>query len=100
MSHAMEQQPGSRTPEEIEADLARTRLELTSTVDELTDRLDPRAKVEEVKGRVDAVKEAATQQAATFVGAVRERDPKALATVGVGVLVTVGLTILRWRRSR
>ena len=34
------------TPEEIEAQIRRNRAELASTIDELTDRLDPKAKAE------------------------------------------------------
>lgn len=36
------------TPAEIEADIARTRAELRLAVDELSDRLDPKANVEHV----------------------------------------------------
>src|SRR5690606_20043240 len=35
----------TRSPEEIEADLTRTRAALTATVDELSDRVDPRVAV-------------------------------------------------------
>lgn len=38
----------SRTPEQIEASIARTREELRLTVDELSDRLDPRTQAEEL----------------------------------------------------
>ena len=36
------------TPEDIEAQIARNRAELASTIDELTDRLDPKAKANEL----------------------------------------------------
>ena len=36
------------TPEEIEAQIARNRAELAATIDELSDRLDPKAKAEEL----------------------------------------------------
>lgn len=39
------------TPEDIEAQIARNRAELAATIDELSDRLDPKAKAEELVGR-------------------------------------------------
>jgi Protein of unknown function (DUF3618) len=36
------------TPEEIEAQIARNRADLAATIDELSDRLDPKAKAEEL----------------------------------------------------
>lgn len=75
-----------RSAEEIEADIARARLELTSTVEELSDRLDPRA-------QVDAVRTAATAKAQTFAGDVKKGEPKAVAIAG-GVVAFVGLMIV------
>ncbi|MFH5821797.1 DUF3618 domain-containing protein [Georgenia sp. AZ-5] len=75
-----------RSAEEIEADIARARLELTSTVDELSDRLDPRA-------QLDAARSAATAKAQTFAGDVKKGEPKAVAIVG-GALAFIGLMIV------
>ncbi len=36
------------SPEDIEAQIARNRAELAATIDELSDRLDPKAKAEEI----------------------------------------------------
>ena len=43
-----------RTPEQIQADLARTREELARSVDELSTRLDPRVQLEETKANLRA----------------------------------------------
>lgn len=80
-----------RTPEQIEAEIARTRAQLTDTVNELSDRLDPRA-------QIDAAKEVATEKARTFADDVSRRDPKALATLGASVAAAALLIVLRWRR--
>src|SRR5699024_7538263 len=45
---------GKRTPEEIEADLARTRQELASSVDELSTMLDPRVQLKEAKENISS----------------------------------------------
>lgn len=85
--------PGTdtRTPEQIQADLARTRLELTSTVDELVDRLDPRNQIEEVRASVRAKFHAFTED-------LRNKDPKALGIAAAGVAVVV-LTVVLARRG-
>lgn len=85
-----EAQPRKRTAAEIEADLAKTREELTRTVDELSGRLDPRnqAKAAADKGRA-------------FVDDVKSGEPRAVRVVG-GVLAAVagivGIAILRKNR--
>ncbi|MDY5152628.1 Protein of unknown function [Actinobaculum suis] len=44
----------NRSPEEIEQDLARTRVELENTVNELVNRLDPRENLRQAKGAAQA----------------------------------------------
>lgn len=39
------------SPQDIEAQIARNRAELARTIDELSDRLDPKAKAEELVGK-------------------------------------------------
>lgn len=55
----------------IKADIARTRAELQATVDELSDRLDPRARAQEV---VDEAKIAANDLKRRVTGEVRPLD--------------------------
>jgi hypothetical protein len=81
-----------RTAEEIEADLARTRSELTRTVNELSDRLDPRTQVE-------AARTAATEKARTFADDVRTGEPRAVAVAG-GAVAFLGLLIVAAARGR
>ncbi|MCL3863122.1 DUF3618 domain-containing protein [Actinotalea sp. K2] len=42
------------TPQEIEAEIARTRAELQATVDQLSERLDPRVQAEEARDEAKA----------------------------------------------
>lgn len=86
----MTEQPRKRTAAEIEADLKRSREELTRTVDEITDRVDPRrqAQVAADKGRA-------------FVEEVKAGEPRAVQIVGgalAAVAGVVGLAILRRNR--
>lgn len=87
--------------EEIEADIARTREELAETVDELTARLDVKARV---RGRILETR----SQAADRVRALRAQatddegrpTPVTLASGGAvlaAVVVVVGLAL--WRRK-
>jgi MYXO-CTERM domain-containing protein len=85
--------PGSasaKTPEQIEADIARQREQLASTVNELQAKLDVKtraqAKVAELKGR-----------ATTADG---KPTPPAIGATAAAVLAIVGLVLLRRRRHR
>lgn len=85
-----EQQP-KRTAAEIEAELVRTRKELTEAVDALAARVDPRRPIAEAKAKGKA-----------FVNDLKAGKPAALAFVGgtaaaLGVVTT--LLIVRSRRS-
>lgn len=89
-----ERQPGqdTRTPEQIQTDIARTRLELTSAVDELVDRLDPRTQIAEAKAtiraRIQAIKED-----------LRAGDPKTLGIAAAGVATAVLVVVVLVRRN-
>lgn len=85
-----DQQP--RTAAEIKADNERVRAEMSATVDQLADRVDPRAHVaaakERASGAASEVAEVAKVKAsqaqevgAAFVEDVKQREPKALAVV-------------------
>ena len=75
------------SPEQLEADIARQREELASTVSQLEAKLD-------VKSRAQHKAAELKERATTDTGAPR---PEVLA-VGVAVLATVGLLV--WRRRR
>ncbi|HLS13581.1 MAG TPA: DUF3618 domain-containing protein [Beutenbergiaceae bacterium] len=81
----MSEQPETRkrSAQEIEADLARTRQELTRTVDELSERLDPR------------------RQMTNFAQDLKSGETRAVSIVGGAVIVVagvVGLVLLRRNR--
>ncbi|WP_156253141.1 DUF3618 domain-containing protein [Pseudactinotalea terrae] len=86
------QQPESRkrTAAEIEADLRRRREELTRTVDEISDRVDPRRQAQ-----------AAADKGRAFVDDVKAGEPRAVqiaAGVAAAVAGVLGLAILRRNR--
>lgn len=76
----------TRTPEQIEADIARQREELAETVDQLHARLD-------VKARAKAEMAHLKDRATTATGKPR---PDLTAALVVGVAALVGLVV--WRR--
>jgi hypothetical protein len=83
--------PDNRSPAEIEADIEQTRDRLAGTLDELSDRLSPRA----------ALRKANTAVRGAFVtpdGAVRKN--RAAAVLGGVVSVVGGAVALRRRRHR
>lgn len=80
--------------EDIEAEIARTREELRSTVDELSDRLNPRNQAQEV---VEEVKVAVADLRRRVTGDVRpdgEPEPTTKAWVVLGVAATLALTVV------
>lgn len=86
------QQPESRkrTAAEIEEDLRRRREELTRTVDEISDRVDPRRQAQ-----------AAADKGRAFVDDVKAGEPRAVqiaAGVAAAVAGVLGLAILRRNR--
>jgi len=78
------------TPEQLEADIARQRDELASTVDELHARLDVKAKA---KDKAAELRDRAT----TDDGKPR---PQVLAGAAAALAAVGGLVALRIRRSR
>ncbi|MFC4556297.1 DUF3618 domain-containing protein [Georgenia faecalis] len=111
----MSEDASKRSPEQIEADLARTRAELSSTVNELTEMLDPRRQVEEAKVNLRAAADRATENAKAkakekvdgvavkareFADDVRSGDPKSVGYLGAGVAVVASIITLMARRGR
>ncbi|MPV36855.1 DUF3618 domain-containing protein [Georgenia subflava] len=93
----MSEDAKKRTPEQIEADLAKTRLDLTNTVNELSDRLDPRAQVDAAKESARAAAKEAGEKAKVFKDDVTSGDPKALGLLGAGIAVVALIVTLRLR---
>lgn len=97
----MSEQPKKRTAAEIEADLQRTREELTRTVDELSSRVDPRRQVEEIRNQARAKFADASAQGKSFAEDVKAKDPKALGILGAVAAVAVavaGAVIVRRKK--
>ena len=111
-----------RSAEEIEADLARTRAELTDTVNILSERLSPKTQIENAKqtakaaagdlnekamafadtaaGKASEFAETASVKAKDVIEEAAEGDPKAIAIIGGAVAGAVLLvTALIRRRS-
>lgn len=98
------------SPEEIEADLARTRRELGKTVEALTEKLDvksqAREQINEAKHRIAEQTNDARQHAVTYIGWTKtfltdeQGKPNTNAWIGVAtVTATMALAIaLRARR--
>ena len=77
-----------KTPEQLEADIARQREHLAETVDELAAKLDVKSRAQD---KVSALKDSAT----TDSGRPR---PEVLGAAGS--LVAMALVLLLWRRRR
>ncbi len=106
----IDEEPRKRTVAEIEADNARARAELSRTVDELADRVDPRAHVaaakdraaeaaSEVAGAARAKAAVAQDAAAGFVDDVARRDPKALAIAAGALAAVVAIVLISIRKK-
>lgn len=88
-----------RSQDEIEADLARTRLDLTNTVNELSDRLDPRAQVTAAKDSARTAAKDAGDRAKEFKDDVAAGDPRSIGILAAG-LAAAGVAILVKLRRR
>lgn len=93
-----------RTVTEIQADLERTRSELTGSVDELAEMLDPRIKIAEAKANIKAAADEATAsfKASTkgFVDDVKKGDPAAIGIAGGTVVTSAVLIAVMVKRGR
>ena len=80
--------------QEIEADIARTRQELKSTVDELSERLNPRNQATEI---LDEAKLAVADLRRRVTGDVRPAEapePTKKGWVALGVAATLAVTVV------
>lgn len=75
------------SPEDIEAQIARNRAELASTIDELTDRLDPKAKANELVEQAKQI----VKDAGTDPDTRPEDRNRARIIVGVAGAAAIGL---------
>ncbi|KWX02188.1 DUF3618 domain-containing protein [Carbonactinospora thermoautotrophica] len=80
---------GHRSPAEIEAQIERTRAHLAQTIEHIGERISPRNVTRRGVRRVKA-------QVVDEAGRLRRKQ---VAIAGAGVLVLMGLLVLRWRRS-
>ena len=84
----------TRTQAQIEADIARTRAELRATVDELSDRLNPRNQAQEA---VDEAKIAFDDLKRKVTGEVRpadEPEPTKLGWIVLGAAAAVAAAVV------
>ena len=86
-----EEAPKKRTAAEIEADLQRTREELTQAVDQLSARVDPRRQVEEIRNQARAKFADASAQGKSFAEDVKAGNPKAIATLGAAAAAVLAI---------
>jgi len=77
----------SPTPHDIEAQLERNRAELAATIDELTDRLDPRVKANEAVARAKHM----VHDAGTDPTTTPEDRNRARMFLGIGAAAVVAL---------
>lgn len=90
-----------RTADQIEADLERTRLEMTATVDQLVAQLQPANLAAMAKEDVARRFSVAKVQAFATVDAARDGDSDAIRKVGIAAAGALGLlafVVWRWRR--
>lgn len=88
----------SKDPEQIEADIARHRQELSRTVDELTERLDMKKQAQQ---KVATVKAEATDRVQIAKARLQNAEPAELAAMAapvLGAVAAITLTIGLIRR--
>ncbi|MDO5747826.1 MAG: DUF3618 domain-containing protein [Actinomycetaceae bacterium] len=86
-----------RTPEQIEADLARIREEMTSTVDELVNQINPKENAKRAVADIKEVAQETGKKAQATIGEAKQGDPKAIKMVAIAgaVVLLVGGLIVR-----
>lgn len=87
----------NRTPEQIEAELARLRRSMTATVDDLVDQLDPKVNAKRAWEDVKDQARKSGKKAQETIDVAKEGDPEAQKIIAVygGIALVVGLLVLR-----
>lgn len=92
---------GSRSPEQIERDIAATRTQLAGTIDEIADKVSPakvkRRAVDRAKAEIDRIKARIGQRITDDNGNI---DPKKVAPLAAAALGLVVLRVVRKARDR
>ena len=92
-----------RSVAEIKADLERERAAISQTVDDLADRVDPRAQAAAAAQRATDVAaetvEIAKEKATDFVDDVKSGQPRALAIIGGAVAAVAAIVAISVRKK-
>lgn len=87
----------ARSASQIEADLQATRAELEETVAALTDKLNPKAQLDQLGESVKNTAEKGMDEAKKIVEGAKKKDPRSLAIlggVGAAVALAAGLVVM------
>ncbi len=100
---AAENGSGSRSPEQIERDIAATRTQLAGTIDEIADKVSPakvkRRAVDRAKAEVDRIKARIGEQITDDNGNIDPKKVAPLAAAALGLVLFRALRKVRDRRS-
>jgi len=94
--HSPDETPTNLSPDAIEAEIAQTRAHLSSTIDELTVRAQPR---EIIRRQKESAKARFARATHTPEGGLRVERVAAIAAAGAAVLVVMALLHRRNRRG-
>ena len=92
-SGASGQAPEAQTPQEIQDDIARTRAELQQTVDELSERLDPRTQANEALAEAKLAVSDLKRRVTGEVRGAGEPEPTTKGWVVLGAAAAVATVI-------
>jgi hypothetical protein len=94
---------GSRSPEQIESDIAETRTQLAGTIDEIADKVSPanvkRRAVDRVKAEIDRIKARVGEQLTDDHGNIDVKKVAPLAAAAAGLVLLSALRKVRRRRT-
>lgn len=90
----MERVSDNETPAMIEADILRTRAELRATVDELSDRLNPRSLAQEAAGEAKIAAEDIKRRVTGEVRSPLDPEPTKTGWIVLGTGAAIGLAVV------
>lgn len=90
----------SRTPDEIEKDLAAARARFTSTLDELSVRAQPNELGQDVSAVANAAAATSLEKAKEWAGLAEDSDGVRPELVGAAAGAALAVVILIWRARR